>query len=59
MVDCGLSRIAIWWELNGETGVATAGLLNKLILERNPVKEILMDNGKVFKSALVKAVLDR
>ena len=57
MIDCGLDGIAIWWELRGKTGAAIAALLNKLFLERSPLEEILIDNGKAFKSAPVKAVL--
>ena len=59
MVDCGPGKIATWWELSGETGMVIAALLNELFLEKGSVEEILMDNGTAFKSAPVKAVLDR
>ena len=59
MVDCRLGRIAIWQELHGEKGTAIAAFLNKLFLERGPMGEIQMDNCTTFKSAPVKAVLDR
>lgn len=56
---CGFGRIAIWQELKGETGTAVASMLNELFLERGPFKEVLINNRTVFKSTLVKALLDK
>ena len=59
MVDCGPSRIAIWRELRAETAANVAEILDGIFLERGPVDELLLDNSTVFRSAVLKEMLDR
>ena len=59
VVDCGPSRFAIWKELNSENAQEIATLLEEIFYERGPVDEILMDNGTVFRSSLLRKTLER
>ena len=45
MFDCGSGRLAIWRELHAESASAVAEELEKVMLERGPVMEVIMDNG--------------
>ena len=59
VVDCGPGRVAIWRELRAEKADEIAGMLNQIFLERGPVDEVLMDNGAVFRSRVLKDVCDK
>lgn len=59
MVDCGPGRVAIWRELRAENGEEIAGVMNEVFLERGPVDEVLVDNSTVFRSRVLKDVLDK
>ena len=48
MIDYGLKQLAGWRELCAETAVAVAEELEKVILEQDPVAEVIMDNCTVF-----------
>ena len=48
MIDCGPGRLAIWRELHAESASAVAEELEKVMLERGPVMEVIMYNGTVF-----------
>ncbi|XP_035828301.1 uncharacterized protein LOC101862068 [Aplysia californica] len=50
IVDCGPGRFAIWKKLRRETAGFVTEVVEELMLERGPVREILMDNGTVFRS---------
>lgn len=58
IVDCGPSRYAIWKELNRENAESISKELEELFCERGPVKEILTDNGTVFKSEKFKSLCE-
>lgn len=59
LVDCGPGRVAIWRELWAENAEEIARILNEIFLERGPVEEVLMDNGTVFRSRVVREMLDK
>ena len=50
MIDCGPGRLVIWRVLYAESASAVAEELEKVMLERSPVMEVIMDNGTVFRS---------
>ena len=59
IVDCGPGRFAIWRKLNRETADAITEILEEIFLERGPVKEVLMDNGRAFHSEQMARLLGR
>ena len=67
MVDCGPGRFAIWKRIRGETAevISTvleevfSTVLEEVFLERGPVTDVLMDNGRAFLSATLKEMLDK
>lgn len=48
IIDCGPGILAIWKCLKGE--IIMKGEIIKILFERGPVDEILMDSGTVFRS---------
>ena len=55
MVDCGPGRYALWKKLKTESAVEVSDTLLTIILERGPMKEVLMDNSCTIRSlALAK-----
>ena len=58
MVDCGPGRFAIWKRIRGETAEVISTVLEEVFLKRGPVTEVLMDNGRAFRSATLKEMLD-
>ena len=59
MIDCGPGRLAIWWELHAELASAVTEELEKVMLERGPVMEVIMDNGTVFRSEIFQMMLKK
>ena len=59
MIDCGPGRLAIWRELHAESASAVAEELEKVLLERGPVTEVIMDNGTVFRSEIFQTMLKK
>ena len=59
IVDCGPGRFALWRTLQKETADFVANILEEIMLERGPVREVLMDNGTVFHSECIKERLQR
>ena len=59
MVDCGPERFTIWNRIRGETAEVISTVLEEVFLERGPVTEVLMDNGKTFQSTTLKEMLDK
>ena len=59
MIDCGPGRLAIWKELHAESASAVAEELEKVMLERGPVMEVMMDNGTVFGSEIFQTMLKK
>ena len=59
MIDCGPGRLAIWRELHAESASAVAEELEKVMLERGPVMEVIMDNGTVFRSEIFQTMLKK
>ena len=59
MIDCGPGRLAIWRELHAESASAVAEELEKVMLERGPIMEVIMDNGTVFCSEIFKTMLKK
>ena len=57
MIDCGTGRLAIWRELHAESASAVAEELEKGMLERGPIMEVIMDNGTVFRSEIFQTML--
>ena len=57
VIDCGTGRLAIWRELHAELASAVAEELEKVMLERGPVMEVIMDNGSVFLSEIFQPML--
>ncbi|KAK3879159.1 hypothetical protein Pcinc_016253 [Petrolisthes cinctipes] len=50
VVDCGLSRFAVWREVASENAREICGHMTQIILERGPPDEVLMDNSTAFRS---------
>lgn len=59
IIDCGPSRLAIWKELRVEAASAVATELEKVMLERGLVREVIMDNGTVFRSEIFQTMLKK
>ena len=59
MMDCGPGRLAIWRELRAESAAVVAEELEKVFFERGPVVEVIMDNGTVFHSDILKALFEK
>ena len=59
MVDCGPGRFAIWKQIRGETAEVISTVLEEVFLERGPVTEVLIENGRAFRSATLKEMLDK
>ena len=59
MIDCGPGRLAIWKELHAESASAVAEELEKVMLERGTVMEVIMDNGTVFRSEIFQTMLKK
>lgn len=59
MIDCGPSRFGIWRKLNREAAAEITRNLENVFLERGPVSEVLMDNGTAFRSAELRAMMER
>ena len=58
MVDCGPGIFTIWKQIKGETTEVILTVLEEGFLERGPVTEVLMDNGRAFRFATLKEMLD-
>src|SRR5678815_3553880 len=54
LVDCGPSRLAIWKVLNNETAREIIRKLEEVLVERGPMKQLMMDNGTAFRSTDVE-----
>ena len=59
LVDCGPSRFVIWRRMGCEDAERICMELQQIFRERGPPKEVLMDNGRAFRSQRLKALLDR
>ena len=59
MVDCAPGRFAIWKRIREETVEVISTVLEEVFLERGPVTEVLMDNGRAFQSAILKEMLNK
>ena len=59
IVDCGPGRFAIWKRIKGETAEVISTVWEEVFLEREPVTEVFMDNGRAFRSATPKEMLDK
>jgi len=58
-IDCGPSRVTIWKKLNNECAQEISFHVESLCIERGPPKELLMDNGTVFRSNLFQSTLHK
>ena len=59
MMDCGSGLVAIWRGLWSESAEEISRMLHEIFLERDPVDEVLMDNGAAFRSQALKDMLDK
>lgn len=59
MIDCSSERLAIWRELHAESAYSVAEELEKVMLERGQVEEVIMDNGTVFHSEVLQTMLKK
>ena len=59
LVDCGPSRFCLWRRISDESGPALARQLENIFIERGPPTELLMDNGKGFRSRNAADVCQR
>ena len=59
MIDYGPGRLEIWRELHAESASVVAEELEKVMLERGPVMEVIMDNGTVFRSEIFQMMLKK
>ena len=59
MIDCGPGRLAIWRKLHAESASAVAEELEKVMLDRCPIMEVIMDNGTVFRSEIFQTMLKK
>ena len=59
LVDCGPSRFTIWRHLRRETALSVVKQLEQIVLERGPMKELLMDNSQTFRSGEVDQFLTK
>ena len=58
MVDCGPGRFALWRELKRESAWCVCVELQSVFWERGPVEEVVMDNGKCFRSSELRALFE-
>ena len=58
-IDCGSGRLAIWREWHAESASAVAEELEKVMFERGPVMDVIMDNGTVFRSEIFQTMLKK
>ena len=49
--------LAIWRELYAESVSAVAEELEKVMFERAPLMEVIMDNGTVFRSEIFQTMM--
>ena len=59
MVDCGPSRYAVWQRVGHEDETEVAACLQKVFAWYGAPRELLMDNGRAFRSGKVKALCDK
>ncbi|XP_067931421.1 uncharacterized protein [Watersipora subatra] len=59
MLDCGLSRFAIWCRLKTESAAQIVTQLCSIMVERGPCYELLLDNSAAFRSAAAHQFADR
>ena len=59
MIDCGPGRLELWREISAETVAVVAEELEKVIFERGPVAEMIMDNGTVFRSDILQTLFKK
>ena len=59
VVDCGPSRYAVWQRVSHEDDTEVAACLQKVFALYGAPRELLMDNGRAFRSKKVKALCDR
>ena len=52
-------KVAIWKQIRGEIAEMISRILEEVFLKRGPVTEVLMDNGRAFRSATLKEMLDK
>ncbi|XP_067930545.1 uncharacterized protein [Watersipora subatra] len=59
IIDCGPSRLSLWFKLANETSDVVIKQLNNVFRERGPPKEFLSDNGPCFTSPRMKEFLQK
>ena len=59
ILDCGPGWFAIWRELRREDATEVAGILEDILLEREPVDEILIKNSTFFQPETLKQLLTK
>ena len=59
LIDCGPSRFALWRRIRDMSVESIKPELLQIFRERGPPKELLMDNGRTFRSAAVRELLLR
>ena len=59
MIDRGPGRLAMWREMHAESASAVAEELEKGMLERGPVTEVIMNNDTVFHSEIFQPMLKK
>ena len=58
VIDCGPSRYAIWRRMENEDAPTIVNNLTQIFSEFGPPDELLMDNGRAFRSQRVSDMLD-
>ena len=58
IVDCGPSRFVVWQKVNHEDETEVAACLRKVFQWYGAPRELLMDNGRAFRSKKVKDLCD-
>ena len=56
-VDCGPSRFMVWKLLRDESAVCVTVALHEIFNDRGPPKQLLMDNGRAFRSGAMQQLL--
>ena len=59
IVDCGPSRFAVWQRVNHEDDTEVAACLRKVFEWYSAPKELLMDNGRAFRSKKVEELCNK
>jgi ribonuclease HI len=59
IIDCGPSRFSIWKLIKSESDDILAQKLENVFQERGPPKELLVDNGKSFRSKCFLDMCDK